>query len=214
MRGALIPSILIASGLAIAMPSSSRAQDARSDLAGTWQFNPEHSDDTEQLAREAGRGLPRPPGAKGVLVGPREGIATGGPPIGIAGGFGMPRGFDPELIRQAVAEAMVTAERLVLAFKGDTLLLSLDGTAPYVIVTNGKKLRRAWVDGSDVEIKASWKGRQLRIERKLENELKVTDTYQVDPESQRLVITTKVDGPIPRDIEVDRVYDPVTDPSG
>lgn len=203
-------SILAAIGLALGLPSVATGQDAQQRLAGIWSLNPEQSDDTEDLERTTLESLPKPPGTVGVIVSRRR---PGDLAIAVPGGFGLPRGFDPELVRRAVTEASNAAERMVLTFKGDTLLLGLDRDVPYVIVVNGKKAKRSWVDGSDVEIKASWDDGKLRIERKHENDLEITQTFAPDRRSGRLTVSTEVDGPIPSEIEVEHVYDPVPDPS-
>lgn len=203
MRGSLGFSILIAIGLIFGASASTAAQDARQLLAGIWSLNRAHSVDADSLERDAIESLPRPPGARGVILG-----RTSPRPIGIAGGFGPPRGFDPELVREAVNEASNAAQRVVLTFKAaDTLLLGRDHDAPYVLVVNGKRSKRSWIDGTQVDIKASWKNRGLRIERRLENDLEITQTFALDQKSGRLIVTTEVDGPIPREIEVEHVYD-------
>lgn len=210
MRRSFGFSILAAIGLALGLPSFATAQDAQQFLAGIWSLNPEQSDDTDNLEREALESLPKPPGRRvGIFVRRRPAELA----IAVPGGFGLPRGFDPELVRRAVDEASNAAERMVLTFKGDTLLLGLDRDVPYVIVANGKNAKRPWVDGSDVEIEASWKDRKLRIERKHENELEITRTFALDRDSGRLIVRTEVDGPIPSEIEVEHVYDPVPEPS-
>lgn len=211
MRCSLGFSILIMIGLTLGVPFSATAQDARDRLAGVWSLNLEHSDDTDELEREAIESLPRPPGRPGVIVARPAAPKVA---IGVPGGFGLPRGFDPELVRRAAAEASNAPERMVITLKAaDTLLLGFDGEVPYVLVVNDKKSKRSWIDGTDVELKAGWKDRDLRIERKLENDLEITQVFAVDRESGRLTVTTEVDGPIPSEIEVAHVYDPVPEPS-
>lgn len=207
MRRSFGFSILAAIGLALGLPSFATAQDPQQFLAGIWSLNPEQSDSTDEFEREALESLPKPPGIRGVVVARSRPAELA---IAVPGGFGLPRGFDPELVRQAVAEASNPAERMVLTFKADTLLLGLDRDVPYAIAVNGKKSKRSWIDGSNVEIKASWKDRKLRIERKHENELEITRTFALDRDSGRLIVRTEVDGPIPSEIEVEHVYDRVS----
>ncbi len=182
------------------LPSAAAAQSRRTAMAGSWVFNAAESRDSID-APDDDRSVPRPPGAPGgVRVG-------GGSAPGPVGGFGWPRGFDPATQRQAARIVSTRVERWVVVVNADTVVLSSAGETPYTLVVNGKKSNRRWMDGVLVELKASWKDSQLRIERKLENELKITDTFSLEPESGRLIVTTKAAGPIFRELTAKRVYD-------
>jgi hypothetical protein len=171
-------------------------------MAGSWVFNAAESRDSID-SPDDDRSVPRPPGApRGVRVGVGGGSAPG--PVG---GFGWPRGFDPETQRQAARIVGTRVERWVVVVNADTVVLSSAGETPYTLVVNGKKSNRRWMDGVLVELKVSWKDSQLRIEQKLENELKITDTFSLEPESGRLIVTTKASGPIFRELTAKRVYD-------
>lgn len=205
MRCFLLLSLAFSASLVIAYPRASLAQSARPDLAGSWVLNRELSDDLEAFEREADHGVPKALGSGGrVTVGvrPRQ-------PVWGGGEFGRPRGFDPEVQREAVAILSHPAERLSVILNADTVSLALADRAPYALIVDGKKARRAWRDGLQTEIRASWKDGQLRVERKQENQLKITESYTLDPESQRLVVITTAEEAIPRKLEVRYVYERV-----
>jgi hypothetical protein len=187
--------------VSLVLPSEVGAQSKGGALAGIWVFNAMESRDSIDSPAEGDRSVPRPPGtAGGVRVG-------GGSAPGPVGGFGWPRGFDPETQRQAARVVGTRVERWVVVVNADTVVLNADGGDPYTLVVNGKKSMRRWMGGVLVEVKVSWKDSQLHIERKFENELKVTDRFSLEPESGRLIVTTKASGPIFRELTAKRVYD-------
>lgn len=195
MRTALLALTLITT--AAAFTGSTAAQSTASVLQGVWDLLPAESEDVDSLDLEAQQKAPRPPRAV------RPGAAR---PAGVPGGFGFPRGFDPQLTRDALDLLRRSPDRLALSFNHDTLTLVAGDAAPYALVTNGRKVKRPWIDGRDAEIKASLRGNELRIERKLENDLKITEQYELNEATGRLIVTTEVDGPMPRRLELRRVF--------
>ncbi len=200
MRGFHLRTIVVLGVLAFSAPRIAVAQSARTDLVGVWVLDPARSEEPEELTVK-----PDPSRRVGVRI-------TGGfgPPFGAFGGFGPPRRLDPELTRQAIDAARSPAARLSIVLSGDTVVLGVADDVPYAIVVNGKKTERAWLDGVPCELKASWKGRKLRIERKLANELEFTETWAIDAKSQQLVVTLEVDGPITRRVDAKHVYNRAT----
>lgn len=188
-------------GLAVSSFGRLAAQSAEPEVAGIWSFLPAESESVDAL--DAQQKSPRPPRAV------RGGSAR---PAGVPGGFGFPRGFDPQLTRDALEILRKTPDRLAISANGDTMVLVFGDAAPYAVITNGKKIKRPWVDGTEAEIKASFRGRVLRIERKLENELKITEEYEVDWTSGHLVVTKEIDGPMPRRLELRSVYERTAPP--
>lgn len=202
MRTFPLVGISILVGHCLILTTGAEAQSRRTAMAGTWVFNAAESHDSID-SLDDDRSVPRPPGApRGVRVG-----VGGGSAPGPYGGFNWPRGFDQETQRHAARIVRTRVERWVVLVNADTVALSPDGGDPYSLVVNGKKSTRRWMDGVLVELKASWKDAELRIERTFENELKITDTFSLERDSGRLIVTTKASGPIFRELTAKRVYD-------
>jgi hypothetical protein len=201
MRRALSHAILILAGSSLGVPSGARAQAALADLAGTWALDTAANDDTKALEEEAAKPAARMPGERGpvrVRVGGDARVYPGG-------GFGAARRFDPALFQLAVNAVKDAPARITIAVTGDTVLIARGDSAPETFVANGRKVKRPWLEG-EAEIRAEWKDGRLRIERKLENDLKFEETWTVDAVTRRLIVQTVVDGPITRKIELRRSY--------
>jgi hypothetical protein len=194
-----VPLLILAATLAL--PSAARAQAALADLAGTWALDTAASDDTKALEEEAAKPAARMPGERGPVR-----VRVGGDPrMYPGGGFGPARRFDPALLQLAVNAVKEPAARITIAIAGDTVLIARGDSAPETFVANGRKVKRPWLEG-EAEIRAEWKDGRLRIERKLENDLKFEETWTIDAAARRVSVTTVIDGPITRKISVLRVY--------
>ena len=200
MRHTLSIPVLILACSALG-PSAVFAQARLSDLAGTWALDTAASDDTKALEEEAAKPAASMPGERGPVR-----VRVGGDPrIYPGGGFGPARRFDPALFQLAVNAVKDPAERVTIAIAGDTVLIARGDSAPETFVANRRKVKRPWLEG-EAEIRAEWKDGRLRIERKLENDLKFEETWTLDAAARRLTVKTVVDGPITRKISVLRVY--------
>jgi len=200
------------------------------DLSGGWILNRELSEDPAEKMRElredlrrggfggpGGRGgtgsfggAPGGRGGAGGLGGGRTGGDLGG---GSDGGFSVRppgaegRGRGPGSFRQIMNLVMHGAEQIVIADRDASIAITSDGRR-LVLRTDGKKIERLTSSGQKVEIKAKWKGDELRVERKIQNGPKVKVTYKLDKKSGRLEVRTEVSGHLmPRSVKVKRIYD-------
>ena len=173
------------------------------NLAGTWTFNEEESDDPrEQMGQ--GRG-----GARGRAGGREPG--SGGAGRGGRGGAGpgrRPGGGDPQQMREMMQSVMRAAERMVLVQDDSSVTLTYSGGPSTVLITNGKKWKHELANLGEVEFKAEWKNEELRVERRFERGAKVRERYRRSEETDQLFVITQFEpGFGNRSLEFRRVYD-------
>jgi hypothetical protein len=181
--------LLAAAAFAIptAAPNAVGGQQSQ-DLTGVWILNVAESDTIGLPAVEAER---RPSFRF------RIGWSGGSPYRSIS---------DPARMRRAIEAVRDAPERIFIVRTDTTAILSFDAEPPITLWTDGREVDRIWLDGETVEVQAEWDGGTLRIRRELEEDLEVTDTYRLS--GRRLIVRTVVEGPIPRRIELRRVYEP------
>jgi hypothetical protein len=114
---------------------------------------------------------------------------------------------DPRRMRDAVDAVGDPAENIVILQDDSTVTISFDAAPPLTVFTDGRKEHRAWRDRDGVKVRARWDDGALRIERELESQVEIVETYRRDGDV--LTITSVVEGPILRRIELRRVYDRV-----
>ena len=174
--------------LTAAVPNAAVGQPPQ-DLMGVWILNEAESDTIALPTVEAER---RPSFRF------RIGWPVGGPPYRSIS--------DPARMRRAIEIVRDAPERIFIVRTDTTAILSFDAEPPITLWTDGRPVDRIWLDGETVEVQAKWDGGALRIRRDLEEDLQVTDTYRLS--GRRLIVRTVVEGPIPRRIELRRVYEP------
>lgn len=181
--------LLAAAAFAIvaAVPNAAGGQPSQ-DLTGVWVLNVAESDTIGLPAVEAER---RPSFRF------RIGWSGGAPYRSIA---------DPARMRRAIEAVRDAPDRIFIVRTDTTAVLSFDAEPPITLWTDGREVDRIWLEGETVEVQAEWRGGTLRIRRSLEEDLEVTDTYRLS--GRRLIVRTVVEGPIPRRIELRRVYEP------
>ena len=217
MLGALLGGAVFA--LSLPAPLARAEEPARPKLTGRWQLNKALSEDARAKMEAArGRGGDRgmPPG--GGMGGPGGG--SGGPGGGMGGrpgGTGGGRGGGMSGERPGGREGGPGGMRVqallnppqVLTITGNDTELTFDAGDDVLVRyhLDGKKYKQ---EGGSLEVKAEWKRTELAIETKpTEGSGKVTTTYSLLPESGRLQIVTRLEGPRGGDpISVKRVYDP------
>lgn len=165
------------------------AQVPRQDLRGVWKLNAVESDPVPTMGSPADGGGHRPPAGVG-----HSGM-----------GGGRPQPEDIEKIRQLM-ESLSTLETFELVQSDAAIALSRGGKRGLTITTDGKKRAVTWWDVDDLQTKGEWKSGQLRIERQLSH-VKIVEVYSRYPQSNRLIITTTIEGP--RKSTYRRVYDRV-----
>ena len=183
LRGPFL--VLLAFG-ALLLPGGTAAQPT--DLAGVWVFDPAASDTLELQPSDT---------AQTRQNRFRVGVLGGYPP--------QSRSIrDPQRMRDAVDAVSRPPERINIAQDDSTVTVSFDSAQPITLYPDGRKVRRMWLDDGEVRVRVRWEGRALRIERLLETQIEVLQTVERD--GATLTITTIVEGPIPRRLEVRRVY--------
>jgi hypothetical protein len=213
--GAMASSAL---AVALTLPAGvARSEEPpRPKLTGRWQLNKELSEDARAKIAEArerggqpgGGGMGGRPGGGGMgggwpggMGGRPGGGMGGGRPGGMGGGQrpGGPGGMRMRALLDPPQTLIITGNDAELTLDGgDGILvrLSIDG-------------RRYKPEGGNIETKAEWKGAKLLVETKpTEGSGKTTTTYSLAPETGRLQIVTRIEGPMGDAISVKRVYDP------
>ena len=174
----------------LVLAASASAQSA--DIRGVWALDAAASD-TLELAKSD----------TAVAARPRFRVGLGG----WYGGF-PPKSRsirDPRRMRDAVDAVDDPAETIVIVQDDSTVTLSFDAAPPITLFADGRKEHRTWGDHDGVKVRARWVDGALRIERELESQVEIVETYRRDGEV--LTITSIVEGPILRRIELRRVYD-------
>jgi hypothetical protein len=181
--------------LAVGYQPSSHPAVQRSSLAGLWKFNVDQSDsDLGDKVQQAFR-----PGAhRGGFGG--EGGRGGRPVPGSTG-------------REPDGTNMMSSLRpvLQLLIEQDDSSVTISDAAGQMLTyrTDGRKLKEILLNGNETDITAGWKEGRLIIERKFKHSGAVKETYERDPASGKLIVLVKLSGgPMPRTLEVRRVYDP------
>lgn len=151
------------------------------DLSGTWILNFEESEDPRaQMQRDR----PPPPGAR-----------PGAPPRVNPQGMRTPM---RAILQGQLAFKLVQADSTVT-------FAAVEGTE-LVCYTDGRWEEQSVEGLGDVRVRARWKGKKLVLDRELEYDLKISQTYELASDGRQLYVKVKVSGG-PRTIEFRRVYD-------
>ena len=158
-------------------------------LAGTWLLNQTESQDPIDQISEGGNGR------------------IGG---GIWGGGGMSRSVQQVLaqMRMLVQGLAQHRHQLVVQQVDSVVRFTWGDQAPIEIRTNGHAELRELSGLGEFQMKAEWKHDLLVVERLLENDIKIRDEFMRPVLARRLIVLTKVSGPMPRAITYRSVYDP------
>ena len=193
--------ILMATGIPTLQPVVARAQEARSDLSGRWILNEEQSEDPREKmqARRAG-GLPGSSGGPEWMPGP-HGAERGG--MTRSGGVGGRQ--DMEGIREAIVRVPKTPTELRLMVYNTQVRIESGQGESLVLPTNGNEVETT-VSDRTVEIEAEWDDGKLKVERRNEGGVRVTETYSRAAGSQQMIVAVRVEGPR-METTFKRVYD-------
>jgi hypothetical protein len=195
----VVPIIAVAIGFALpAKPLA--AQDTRAnEIMGTWILDQEKSDDARRKYQEAVEpdgGASRSRGGAGSILGGRGGVR------GRGGMEGPPPAFVNDWIN---AVSRITLERA-----DGTVTLTREGREPVTLVADGRERAIETEDVAEPILrKARWDGRDLIVETKLGNSVKIEEKFQLreDGGQQELRVETKINGDrVARDIKFRRVY--------
>jgi hypothetical protein len=176
---------------AVAAVAHGRAAAQAADLAGVWILDAAASDTLELEPSDTAQ-------ARSSRFRPGAGGWAGGYP---------PRSRsirDPERMRDAVDAVAHPAAALYIAQDDSTVTISFDGAQPITLHADGRRVERDWLTQYGVRIRTRWHDRALRIERELPSQVEIRETWTRD--GATLTIETVVEGPIPRRLQLKRVY--------
>jgi hypothetical protein len=189
VRPSARPAFLPALGLWLCVTGSSPAQSTPPSLTGRWTLNLDLSEQFEEKLQEAFR------------LGAFSSRATRGGP----GSGGTTKQVDD---RELVG---TLRPPLVLVIRQDDSTVAISDAGGYMVshATDGRKVKEYLLSGETLEINAKWKDRTLIIERKQSGAGSVRETYAIDREGGKLVVTIKLQtATLARPLEFRRVYDP------
>jgi hypothetical protein len=181
------------------------------NLAGTWQFNRDESDDPQSKMREAISRSDGPSGRSspgGRL--PEGGGFPGAPPRG--GGSepeNSPGAEEMETVRTKMEERMRAAEVLEIIQSDSELTVNETGDDRLVhtetFYTDGRKSEQG-----KLETNAKWRGKKFVVETKLERGGKMTRTYELQSGGRELYVILKVENErMPQPLSIRSVYDKI-----
>jgi hypothetical protein len=168
------------------------AQQAPSaSIVGAWTLNVEQSDpppaEPQPAGRERGRGgrggRGGGTGGPGGGFGGRAGRGAGGPGGG-AGARGNPE--EMQRRRDAVRDVVEAPQRITITRTDSMVIITTGDGRTTRLATDGSKVRD---ESTGIERRTRWEGDRLVSEISGAARGKLTETYAVDPESHRLVVT-------------------------
>lgn len=193
-----------------------RAQQ-RPDLSGTWRLNDRESDNPRDKLRggfhPGGRGGSFPGGGGGGRGG---GFPGGGRRGGFGGRQGGPGGFPgggpgeggpgEDAGGPGRFERMQEHYRtLRIRHVEPALEVEYGDQRGETFYTDGRKVKRDTGERGLVEVQAKWKDARVVVERET-GRGKATETFELAPGGQRLIVTSKINGPR-GSVSIKRVYD-------
>ncbi len=101
------------------------------------------------------------------------------------------------------------AESLMIRHAEPELFITKDELVLHDRFTDGRKVERDAGDGTTVQVKTRWKKRKVVTEIKTESNGKITETYELEPEKNRLRLTVRIENSRMGDLEVQYLYDAV-----
>ena len=147
-------------------------------LAGSWERDPERSDDAEEKMEAAMQQMREQRGGRGGGMQPGGG-GGGMPPGGGGGGQRGERGRQPQMGR--IPESL-DAELEGNEFRVDT------GEQVEIFYLDGEKHKRQLPNGAELETVAEMSGSAIHIEEKMER-CKMQRKYDLSPEGQTMIMT-------------------------
>ncbi len=195
-------------------------------MAGTWLLDEQLSEDPREAMRDAMRG-----GRGGMRMGGggRPGGSGGGPPGGGGGGGGRPGsggggrpggggapgggGGRPDPGAGGPGLGWATSNEIEITSKDPGLMMANETGLLRYVVADGLWVERKLPDGSRAEIKSEWADGKLQITTAADRGFKSTETWEVLPEADRLVLILEIESPrLDEPISVRRVFDKVAEP--
>jgi hypothetical protein len=210
----------------LALMGVARAGD-KAPLNGSWNFNPDQSDDAQQKVQQAkqsgqtrsggsypggGGGYPggNYPGGGGGYPGGAGYPGGGGMGRGGMGGGGMGRGGmgnpGAEVSGQEWEQLATNPKYLNITQHDDQILIT-DSDHTRTLYPDGKKHKATDENGNKISIKTEWQGDELIAETRMGSG-NLTDTYRVSSDGKQLTVVSRyqnssLSGPL----IIRRVYD-------
>jgi hypothetical protein len=209
LRSALAALVVVMSA---ACASSSRRTEMgpRPVLAGFWAIDSSRSSELPELpdpSRAGGRQGGRPGGGMGPMPGggPGGGMGGRGGRGAMGGGPGGER-FDPEKMRRLFGTLAATRKQLRIDQTDGAIVLTYADGFALRVPTDGKERKVVGSALGETKVKSRWDEGRLIVEQSLEDGFKLRDEIASVAESERLVVETKISGPVPRAISFRTVY--------
>jgi hypothetical protein len=188
-----------------------RAQQ-RPDLSGSWRLNEKESDNAREKMRAGlrrggrGGGFPGGGGMRGPGGGGRRGGFRGGESGPGMGGPGGPGGPGEGMGGPGRLERLEEHYRsLQIRHEEPALEVEYGDQRAETFYTDGRKIKRDTGETRLVEVQARWKDTRVVVERET-GRGKVRETFELAPDGKRLLVTSKMDGPM-GSVTIKRVYD-------
>lgn len=170
------------------------------DLSGSWNLNTDVSDDPGEM---------RPEGVMpGGTTGGRPGGMSGGRPTGGMGGGrpsgrmgggrggmggGAPSEADMRRMQQTRRMATPPPRSLVVEHHDSTVAIRNAGRRSIELLTNWEKVRQEIEDDGELDTRARWQDRALQVEREVHGGGKVTQSYSLSSDGERMLVETRLD---------------------
>ena len=104
-------------------------------------------------------------------------------------------------------EYLRPAQSMVIRHDEPEIFIIKDEQIIHERFTDGRKEERDAGDGSTAKVKTRWKKRRLVTEIKTERAGKVTESYELDQEKNRLIVTVRIESRRMGVLKVRYVYD-------
>ncbi len=185
------------------------------DLSGRWELNVQQSDPPRSATGGSGEGGS---GRRGGGGGGGRGGGYGGYGGGMGGGRGgfgrgggmsggQTQGEDSSATHDEMQHLMQAAHTLVIVQHPEDLALTDEDGRVMSLKPDGNKIKDT-ESGAKIERKTKWDGRTLVAETKLDNGVKITQSYTKVNEGLQLTVVTRVEGGrLQKPFEIKRVYD-------
>jgi len=174
------------------------------NMAGTWTYNPDDSDQPSQMGGGGGYGGGEGGGrggfGGGFGGGGRGGFGggRGGGGGGYGGRGGRGGGAGGQGGEQGDSTMRTPPGRLVITQTDSTMTIGprtpRDSVA-YTLFYDGRDVSAPALGGSQLTMRGRWNKNRFEVSRQLPNGGTLTEAYEVTKHGQRLVIHVKVNGP-------------------
>jgi hypothetical protein len=210
----------------LALAGVAHAAD-KAQLSGSWNFNPDQSDDAQQKVQQAkqvsqtrsggsypggGGGYPGGsyPGGVGGYPGGAGYPGGGGMGRGGMGGGGMGRGGMGNPgggVSNQEWEQLATNPKYLNISQRDDQILITDSDHTATLYPDGKKHKATDEGGNKISTKTEWQGDELIAETRTGSG-KLTDTYRVSSNGKQLIVTSRYENSsLSQPLSIRRVYD-------